>query len=263
MGATGTIWLVGAGNMGGAMLRGWIAEGMDPARITVIDPFAKNVPQGVAVEASLPAGGVPDVLVLAVKPQQLGEVRDVFAARGGLRLLVSVLAGVETATLGPAFGAVQVVRVMPNLPASIGQGVTVLFGDPAVRDEAARLMAPLGQVEWIDDEAQFHAVTALSGSGPGYVFRVIDAMAQAGAALGLDPALAMRLAIGTVRGSAALAAGSAESPAVLADRVASPGGTTREGLNVLDADGAIMALMARTLAAAARRSEELAAAARS
>ena len=256
------IWLLGAGNMGGAMLRGWIAQGMAPTRITVIDPFVATVPDGVTLLRALPDAGCPDVLVLAVKPQQLGDVRAAWKDRGGPRLLVSVLAGVETQTLAQAFGAMHVVRAMPNLPASIGQGVTVLFGDAIVRAEVAALMAPLGMVEWIDDEEQFHAVTALSGSGPGYVFRVIEAMADAGAALGLDPGQALRLAIGTVGGSAALAAGSTEGPGTLADRVASPGGTTREGLNVLDADNAMRDLLARTLAAAARRSAELAAAAR-
>ena len=259
---SGSIWLLGAGNMGGAMLRGWIAQGMDPGRISVIDPYVKDVPQGVALFREFPAEGVPDTLVLAVKPQQLGDVRTAFGGRGGLRLLVSVLAGVETATLASTFGAKHVVRAMPNLPAAIGQGITVLFGDEVVRDEASGLMTALGLVEWIDAEGLFDAVTALSGSGPGYVFRVIDAMASAGAALGLDADQAMRLAIATVRGTAALAAQSAESPAVLADRVASPGGTTREGLNILDEGNAIRDLMARTLAAAAKRSAELAAAAR-
>ncbi len=259
---SGAIWLLGAGNMGGAMLRGWISDGMDPTRITAIDPFVKDVPQGVGLVREIPAMGSPDTLVLAVKPQQLGEVRAPFAGRGGLRLLVSVLAGVETATLANAFAPRHVVRAMPNLPASIGKGVTVLFGDAAIRDEAAGLMAPLGLVEWIDDETLFDAVTALSGSGPGYVFRFIDSMADAGAALGLDPGQALRLAIATVDGAAELAARSAEGPAVLADRVASPGGTTREGLDVLDEAGAMRTLMRRTLAAAAKRSAELAAAAR-
>lgn len=263
----GPLWLIGAGNMGGAMLRGWIAAGVDPARIVVIDPFIADVPDGVSLLRELPAGDAqPDVLVLAVKPQQLGVVRELFSRKGGApRLLLSILAGVETATLSSAFGAAATVRVMPNLPVSIGEGVSALFSgdaDAAARAEAASLIAPLGLIEWIDDESLFDAVTALSGCGPGFVFRFIEAMAEAGAALGLPADQAARLAVATVKGSGLLAAQSDESPAVLADRVASPGGSTREGLNVLDADGALKALLRETLAASARRNGELAAAAR-
>lgn len=260
------LWLIGAGNMGGAMLRGWLDQGMDPARIVVIDPFVASVPSGVALEREIPMGGAPDTVVLAVKPQQLASVRSAFAALSGRpRLLLSVLAGVEVATLAAATGAGSVVRAMPNLPASIGRGVTGLYApgaSPSLRAEAAALMAPLGQVEWIEDEALFDPLTALSGSGPGFVFRFIDALAEAGAALGLDAEQARRLAVRTVEGAAILAGASAESPAVLADRVASPGGTTREGLNVLDENDALKRLVFQTLDAAARRSAALAAAAR-
>lgn len=263
----GPLWLIGAGNMGGAMLRGWIAAGVDPAKITVIDPFVADVPAGVTLLREVPAGDAqPDTLVLAVKPQQLGAVRDVFAGKAGApRLLLSILAGVETATLAAAFGADVTVRVMPNLPVSIGEGVSALFShdaDVATRDEATALIAPLGQIEWIADEALFDAVTALSGCGPGFLFRFIDALAEAGVALGLPADQAGRLAVATVKGSGLLAAQSPESPAVLADRVASPGGSTREGLNVLDAGDALKTLLTETLAAAAKRNGELAAAAR-
>jgi pyrroline-5-carboxylate reductase len=263
----GPLWLMGAGNMGGAMLRGWIAAGIDPALITVIDPLVEGLPGGVALLRELPDGDAqPDTLVLAVKPQQLGAVRDRFAARSGApRLLLSILAGVETETLGAAFGAAATVRVMPNLPVSIGEGVSALFSadaDAATRDEAAALLAPLGDIEWISDEALFDAVTALSGCGPGFLFRFIDAMAAAGVALGLPEDQAGRLAVATVKGSGLLAAQSDESAAVLADRVASPGGSTREGLNVLDAGDALKLLLRNTLAAAAKRNGELAAAAR-
>lgn len=260
---SGPLWLVGAGNMGGAMLRGWLGQGMAPERISVIDPFASNLPPSVTLLREIPADSAPDVLVLAVKPQQLDAVRERLAAvQGRPRLLISVLAGVEIETLAEATGAESIVRAMPNLPAAIGQGMTGLYtrsGDAALRSEATMLMSPLGQVEWLADESMFHALTALSGSGPGYVFRFIEALAEAGTALGLDPDQARRLAIGTVEGSARLAAQSEESPGVLADRVASPGGTTREGLNVLDAGGALRTLISRTLDAAAKRSAELAA----
>lgn len=262
-----SLWLLGAGNMGGAMLRGWLSAGLTH-QITVIDPFVADVPEGVSLLRALPEGGdSPDILVLAVKPQQLPDVKAVFGAREGApRLLLSILAGVEVATLADAFGADEVVRAMPNLPVSIGEGVTALFSHDAsgeLRDEAGALVAPLGAVEWIDDETLFDAVTALSGCGPGFVFRFIDAMAQAGAELGLPIDQALRLATATLRGSGLLAAQSDESPAILADRVASPGGSTREGLNVLDADHRLETLLKETLAASARRNAELAEAARS
>lgn len=262
-----SLWLVGAGNMGGAMLRGWVGvDGWDRP-VTVIDPFATAVPDNVALLRDIPGGAEqPDILVLAVKPQQLDSVRDVFARKTGApRLLLSILAGVETATLDAAFSAEHTVRAMPNLPVSIGEGVTALYArnaDEDVRSEAAALVASLGMVEWISEEGLFDAVTALSGCGPGFLFRFIEAMAEAGQALGLPADQALRLATATVKGSASLAAQSGESPAVLADRVASPGGSTRQGLNVLDDNDALKALMRTTLAASAKRNAELAAAAR-
>ncbi len=263
----GSIWLLGCGNMGGAMLRGWLAQGIAPAKLTVIDPAGPELPQGVRLLDALPAGEEqPDVLVLAVKPQLLQEVAGAFGAKSGApKLLISVLAGVESDVLRDGFSAAATVRVMPNLPAQIGQGVSVLYSadaDDTQRRMAEALMAVLGTIAWITGEGQFHAVTALSGSGPGYVFRFIDALAEAGAALGLPADLAAKLAIETVAGSANLAKMSVETPAVLADRVASPGGTTREGLNRLDKPDGIRNLLRETLDAAARRSAEMAAAAR-
>lgn len=254
-----SIWLVGAGNMGGAMLRRWIAADVDPVSVTVIDPFAAEVPDGATLAAEVP-GGSPDVLVLAVKPQQLDRIPRITAG-----LLISILAGVEEATLAERFDAGAIVRAMPNLPVSLGRGVVAMHSaseDQAIRTLTERLMAPLGLVEWIDDESLFHAVTALSGSGPGFVYRFIEGLAQAGTGQGLPPEQALRFAVATVEGAAALAAASDESPATLADRVASPGGTTRAGLDVLDKDKALFGLVDETIAAAARRSAELAEAAR-
>lgn len=264
----GPLWLVGAGNMGGAMLRGWLAAGVDPAQVTVIDPGAKDLPGGVLVLPSPPPdGAAPTVVVLAVKPQMLDVVApDLASALEPETLLISILAGVEIASLRARFPHPRgVVRVMPNTPVAIGKGVMALHGDGLTTDAAAlaaRLTAPLGLVEWIEREEQFDAVTALSGCGPAFLFRFIDAMADAGAALGLPADQAARLAAATVEGAALLAARSDETPAQLADRVASPGGSTREGLNVLDEDQAIRRLLARTLGAAARRNAEMAAAAR-
>jgi pyrroline-5-carboxylate reductase len=258
-----SIWLVGCGNMGGAMLRGWIASGIPSTSITVIDPQQPRAPAGVTV-VSEAGPGSPDILILAVKPQMLAAVVGQFA-NVRARLLISVLAGVEEAVLRAHFDAGKVIRAMPNLPGSIGQGVVALYSDGADREERAEaemLMKPLGLVEWVSDEALFHAVTALSGSGPGFVYRFIAALAEAGTALGLPADQAQRFAIATVEGAAALAGQSGETPAVLADRVASPGGTTRAGLDVLDHDNALKRLVHETLAAAARRSAEMAEAAR-
>lgn len=258
-----SLWLVGAGNMGGAMLRGWIAAGMPPSAVTVIDPGAPEVPDGVRVLRG-PAGGSPEVLVLAVKPQLLDAVVPSIAEVRPA-LLLSILAGVEEATLAARIPAGSVVRAMPNLPVAIGKGVTALHAaksTAAMREVAQTLVAPLGRVEWIDSETMFDAVTALSGCGPGFVFRFIDALAAAGASLGLPAEQAARLALATVEGSAAMAAGAGESPAVLADRVASPGGSTREGLNVLDHDDALKRLLQETLSASRQRNVELASAAR-
>ncbi len=262
----GPLWLIGCGNMGGAMLARWIAAGVDPAAVTVVTRGARDLPAGVRHLTTIPQDGPPAIVALAIKPQQLDQVAPGLAPHiSGTPLLVSILAGVDETALGHRFDAATIVRAMPNLPVAIGQGVVALHShgtDEAARTLAADLMAPLGLVEWIDDAALFDAVTALSGCGPGFVFRFIDAMAAAGTALGLHADQAQRLAIATVRGSATMAAEADAAPATLADRVASPGGSTRQGLNVLDDGDALKRLMAATLAAAERRNVEMAAAAR-
>jgi pyrroline-5-carboxylate reductase len=264
----GPLWLVGAGNMGGAMLRGWLGAGLDPAQIVVIDPHAANLPDRVtAFAAPPPDGATPATVVLAVKPQLLDAVAPAIAPiLEPETLLISILAGVEIASLRVRFPAPKaVLRVMPNTPVAVGKGVMALHGhglDERATARAAELMAPLGLVEWIADESLFDAVTAVSGCGPAFLFRFIDALGEAGAALGLPADQAARLALATVEGSALLAAAATESPATLADRVASPGGSTREGLNVLDDGQALKTLLRATLEAAARRNAEMAAAAR-
>ncbi len=262
----GALWLIGCGNMGSAMLDRWIADGIDPARITVITRTPRALPPGVTHATAAPAGPPPAIVVLAVKPQQLDAVAPALAPRiAGAPLLISILAGVDEAALARRFAVGTIVRAMPNLPVAIGRGVVALHthgDDPAVRATAQALMTPLGLVEWIADVTLFDAVTALSGCGPGFVFRFIDALAAAGAALGLPADQAQRLAIATVQGSATMAAQADVSPAILADRVASPGGSTRQGLNVLDEGDALKTLLAATLAASERRNAEMAAAAR-
>lgn len=262
-----SIWLIGCGNMAGAMLRRWVASGtIDPAGVTVIDPGSPPLTEGVRYVTSLPQDVAPEAVMLGVKPQMLDAIAPALAPRiKGIRLLLSILAGVEIASLATRFEAGAIVRVMPNLPVALGRGAVGLYGadpDSAAGRAAAALMAPLGLIEWIGDEGLFDAVTALSGSGPGFVYRFIDALATAGAALGLPADQALRLATATVEGAAMTAADAMEAPADLADRVASKGGSTREGLDVLDRDGALTKLLTATLTAARDRNAELAAAAR-
>ncbi|TCP66976.1 pyrroline-5-carboxylate reductase dimerization domain-containing protein [Sphingomonas sp. PP-CE-1G-424] len=262
----GPLWLIGCGNMGGAMLRRWIAAGLDPSTVTVITRSGKGAPEGVRSLTVLPDENAPATLMLALKPQQIDAAQALLAPmRGAPTLLLSILAGVDHATLSERFAADTIVRAMPNLPVAVGKGVTSLY-TVATSDEAVAaaeaFSAPLGHYEWIADEAHFDAVTALAGCGPGFVFRFADALAKAGAALGLPAEQAARLAIATLEGAAIMAADADVSPAVLADRVASPGGSTREGMNVLDRDDALVALLTQTLAASERRNAEMAAAAR-
>ncbi|WP_164158369.1 pyrroline-5-carboxylate reductase family protein, partial [Sandarakinorhabdus rubra] len=208
------------GNMGGALLRRWQAEGLGP--VTVIDPAARALPPGVVALPRPPETGKPDIVVLAVKPQVWASAVLPLAGRlGPMTLVISVMAGISTTDLARLFPGAGIVRAMPNTPAMVGQGMTALFtkdGD-LVQGAAEALFQPVGQTLWLTDEAQFDTVTAISGSGPAYVFHFIEALAAAGAANGLDPAMAMRLARQTVIGAAALAAhDGASSAATLRER---------------------------------------------
>lgn len=263
----GRLLMIGCGNMGRAMLDRWLASGLAPGQVSVVSPSGRAVPSGVALLRNVPdvSAGAFDTIVLALKPQQIGTLLNGPLQAHAPRALVSILAGVEAASLAGLSAAGAVVRAMPNLPVAIGQGVTALYTgstDPTVRALAEALAMPLGHAEWIADESRFDAVTALAGCGPGFVFRFADALAAAGAALGLPEDQAMRLALATLGGSAAMALAADVGPAVLADRVASPGGSTREGLNVLDRDDALVRLLTATLAASERRNADMAAAAR-
>jgi len=258
------VWLIGCGNMAGAMLKGWLAGGIAAERFTVVRPSGKPVADDVPVRRDFPGQPFGDAIVqLGFKPYMLGDIAPAMAPLVGARTtIVSILAGVDLETLRAAFpDARAIIRAMPNTPVAIRKGAVGLiaddFGGEASRTVEA-LMARLGLAEWVADEALFNVVTALSGSGPAFLFRFIDALAEAGAALGLDPAQALRLAVATVEGGAALAAASDEAPGALADRVASPGGSTRKGLDVLDAEGALEMLLKQTLAAAKRRNEQMA-----
>ena len=258
------LWMIGCGNMAGAMLRRWIESGTVRAgNVHVVNRSDRDLPPGVVQARDLPATGAPDLVVLGVKPQQLDEVAARHAARvAASPVLVSMLAGVDAAMLHSRFPGPEPVVVMPNLPVEIGQGVVAVHA-PEVT-EAARhvvdaLMASLGLVRWFDDAGGFEAAGALSGTGPAFLFRFVDALAAAGEAMGLDRADAAAVALTTVSGAAAMAAASERTPAALADAVASPGGMTRQGLNILDADAALDALLTRTLEAAILRGRAMAA----
>jgi len=256
-------WLVGCGNMAGAMVAGWRAAGIDLTGVSAIRPSGKLV-KGVRTVATLPSNEVPRFVMLGVKPQKLGEITPGLAPHVGTEtILVSLLAGVSAATLRARFPSARViVRVMPNLPVAQREGVTALYSedddDPA-RSLVEALMASLGLAPWCADEATFSAIGAVAGSGPAYVARFADALARGGAGLGLDPGLATAIAVRTLVGTAAMASATGEAMSNIARRVASPNGTTEQGLAVLDADDGLGPLVERMLAAAILRGHELAA----
>jgi pyrroline-5-carboxylate reductase len=263
-----SLTLVGAGKMGGAMLAGWLAGGLDPARTTVLDPQASPEMQalcaarGLALNPAAPP--VADALVLAMKPQGLEGAAPALAPLiGPGTLVVSILAGKTIANLRDRLsGARAIVRAMPNLPASIGRGATGAVASPEVDDrqraQAHALLASVGLVEWLDDEGLIDALTAVSGSGPAYVFLLAEVMAEAGVAAGLPADMATRLARETVSGAAALLAANPRDAALLRRDVTSPGGTTAEALAVLMRDGGLPDLMREAVDAARRRAGALA-----
>ena len=258
--------LLGCGKMGTALLEGWLAGGVAPASVTVLEPkpsprLAELAGAGLRLNAELPPH--PAVAVLAVKPQMMGEALPRLAALGnGDTLFVSIAAGTPIRSFEAALGArTPIVRAMPNTPAAVGRGITALVANAhanaGARDLAEVLMRAVGQTVRLDDEAQMDAVTAVSGSGPAYVFLMIEALAAAGEAEGLSPELA--LARATVAGAGALAESNDRAPTALRVDVTSPGGTTAAALAVLMEEGTgLPALVRRGVAAAAARSRELA-----
>lgn len=257
-----SILIVGCGNMAGAMLEGWLAAGRDPRSFTVVDPVRESAPGGIAVLRDLPGDGRFDAILLGIKPQGLAEVAPSLAPLAGAGTVVlSLLAGVELEVLQRHFPAAQGhVRVMPNLAVSLGKAPVALAAHGLDEGHCAALldlMRPLGLPEWIGED-RFDLVTALTGSGPAFVYRFIDALGAAAIRLGLPEEQARALALAMVEGSAALAARSPHDPGKLADMVASKGGTTRAGLDVLDDDGALIRLVTDTLRAARDRSAEMA-----
>jgi len=260
--------LVGAGKMGGAMLSGWLALGLDGARVTVIDPHPSDEIRALCANsgASLnpPVVTPAQVLVLAVKPQTLDAAAPGLASLiGAHTLVVSIMAGKTVADIAARLpGAGAIVRTMPNTPAAVGRGVTGAHASaavsPAQRATADALLSAVGSVVWVDDEALINAVTAVSGSGPAYVFLLAECMAQAGEKLGLPRDVAEKLARATVEGAGELMyRDAATTPAQLRINVTSPGGTTAAALGVLMGDAGLAALMERAIAAAHSRAQEL------
>ena len=254
--------LLGCGRMGSAMLRGWLAGGLPAGAVHAVDPAPSDWLRGLGLAGAPPAA--PAVAVVAVKPQTMGEALSALSPHGGGgTLVVSVAAGTPIAALEAALGpGTPVVRAMPNTPAAIGRGIAALVANEAAGEGhlalAEALLSAVGQTVRLADEAQMDAVTAVSGSGPAYVFHLIEAVTAAGVAEGLPENLATRLATATVAGAGALAEGSERSVGDLRVDVTSPGGTTEAALRVLmDAERGLPPLMRRAVAAAAARSREL------
>jgi pyrroline-5-carboxylate reductase len=257
--------LLGCGKMGSAMLDGWLARGLPPGSVWVIDPFPSDwlKAQGVHLNTALPAA--PAIVLVAVKPQMMADSLPGLQAMGNAKtLFVSVAAGTPIAYFEQVLGSdTPVVRAMPNTPAAISQGITAIVANDRAGDagleEAQTLLSAVGAVVRLENEAQIDAVTGVSGSGPAYVFHMIETMAAAGEAQGLPAELAMQLAKATVAGAGALAMQSDETPSQLRVNVTSPNGTTQAALEVLmDAESGFPALLKRAVAAAADRSRELA-----
>ena len=262
---TGTLVLAGAGKMGGAMLTGWLAGGLDPKRAVVVEPFPSDEIKALAgkgIRLNPKDAGTAETLVMAVKPQMFREAGPALRSYvGPSTLVVSIMAGTPIAALEEVCGGL-VVRAMPNTPAAIGRGITVAV--PAKKVSAAQratadaLLRATGSVEWVDDEKLMDAVTAVSGSGPAYVFLLAEELARAGVEAGLPAELATKLARETVAGSGELLHRSDLPAATLRQNVTSPGGTTAAALEVLMGKDGMAQLMIRAIAAATKRSIELA-----
>lgn len=262
---SGPLVLAGAGKMGGAMLAGWLAGGLDPNVVTVIEPTPSEDIRALAARGVRLNSGdtaIAEVLVLAIKPQMFTKASAALRAFvGPSTLVVSIMAGKPIAAIAAGCGG-DVVRAMPNTPAAIGRGMTVAVAarevSAAQRALSDALLRATGSVEWVDDEALMDAVTAVSGSGPAYVFLLAEELAKAGVAAGLPPQLAATLARETVAGAGELLHRSDLDAAVLRQNVTSPGGTTAAALNVLMAADAMPRIMIEAIAAATKRSRELA-----
>ncbi len=249
--------------MGRALADGWVASGYDPASIAVVDESATAAAQAARAGFHAGAADSPDVVVLAVKPGQLDAALRPRVGSGREAVFLSIAAGRTIASIERILGAGSaIVRAMPNTPATIGRGVTGLFASAGVsgrqKELCGELMAAVGKSFWVEDERLMDVVTAVSGSGPAYVFLLIEALTEAGKALGLDASLAAGIATGTVAGAGEYAAAAGIDAAELRRRVTSPNGTTQAALEVLMNDDALARLLFEAVDAATRRSRELA-----
>ncbi|ANK82736.1 MAG: pyrroline-5-carboxylate reductase [Rhizobiales bacterium NRL2] len=262
--------LVGCGKMGGAMLDGWLARGTDPETVVIVEPAEAAQTalkaKGVTVVSSaddVPDGFAPDCVILAVKPQMMADVAPAYARfRSPATQFLSIAAGTTIGFFEGALGGdAAIVRTMPNTPAAVGKGMIVACPNPnvteAMKTRAGELLAAVGEVAWVEDEGQMDAVTAVSGSGPAYVFHMIECLAAAGEAAGLPAELSARLALQTVYGAGCLARDADDGPAQLRVNVTSPGGTTEAALKVLMAEGGLKPLMEKAVLAARDRGREL------
>lgn len=264
MPAPKSIVLIGAGRMGAALATGWLAGRAKPS-LSIIDPQPSELVTGWEEAGKVtvnPEPAAADIIVLAVKPQMFGKIADsVRPFIGPDSLVISIMAGVRLNQIADRLGTTRIIRAMPNTPGAIGRGVTVLSAAPVLSktdaETAHRLLAPLGSVEGPVDEKFMSAVTGLSGSGPAYIFLLAEVMAEAAEAEGLPKDLAMRLAIQTVTGAAALMDETGESPGALRKAVTSPGGTTQAALDILTDEGGMPTLMRKAIRAAASRDREL------
>lgn len=263
----GPVVLVGAGKMGLALARGWLAAGLRPDHLVLVSPSLRPDARRLADETGARlvadvAGLAPRILVLAVKPQKMaGVMAEIRPVVGPETLVVSVAAGISIAALSAGLGTEKIVRTMPNTPAQVGRGMTGAVAGPAAspadRDAVDALMRASGKVLWFDEEARIDGVTAISGSGPAYVFYLVEALAEAAKAQGFGADDAMALARQTVIGAAALLEADPQPASVLRQNVTSPNGTTAAALAVLMAEDGLQPLLHEAVAAARRRSEEL------
>lgn len=263
-----SVVLVGAGNMGGAMLKGWLANGMPPENVIVLDPAPSQTMKDILLKSKIshienPGDAIPpDVLLLAVKPQMMEAVLPTLGGLVGQNtVVVSVAAGTTIDTICSALGDIAAIRVMPNTPSLVLRGMSVGCANEKTsneqRDNVNALMSAIGKIEWVEDEKLIDAVTAVSGSGPAYVFHLAECMAEAGVKAGLPEELAMTLAIQTVSGAGELLRQSNDAPDVLRKNVTSPKGTTAAALEVLMGEGGMSELLNKAIMAAKKRSEEL------
>lgn len=263
--ATRGLVLLGCGKMGSAMLAGWLADGLAPTSVFVLDPHPSDWLKSTGVNINAPLPKAPAIVLVAVKPQMMGAALPELAAMGGGQtLFVSVAAGTPLAHFEAVLGAdTPIIRAMPNTPAAIGQGISAIISNARATEQdldiAQSLLEAIGAVVRLDTESQIDAVTGVSGSGPAYVFHLIECLSAAGEAQGLPADMALHLAKATVAGAGALAQQAPESPGQLRSNVTSPNGTTQAGLDVLmDSTQGLAPLIRRTVAAATARSKELA-----